>query len=82
MVSNGCPCCEGELVWKEKNQSGQDSYQCHACQLIFHQLAFCPDCQYEVAKIQACGAVSYFCSKCNELKSKSRITFKYQRADI
>lgn len=82
MVNNCCPCCEGELVWKERSQSGQDSYQCHTCQLTFNQSAFCPDCQNEVDKIQACGAVSYFCPSCNELKSKSRIRFQYQKSAI
>lgn len=30
---------------------------------------YCPTCQDEVEVIKACGAVSYFCNTCNELKS-------------
>ncbi|MFH0264600.1 zinc ribbon domain-containing protein [Vibrio rumoiensis] len=79
MNKNECSCCEGELVWNSNNKAGKDSYQCQVCNLTFNQLAFCPDCKWQAEKIQACGAVSYFCPNCNELKSKSRITFQYQK---
>jgi hypothetical protein len=32
-------------------------------------------------KLAACGAVSYFCPQCNELKSKSRVTFRFDQTD-
>ncbi|HSC80018.1 MAG TPA: zinc-ribbon domain-containing protein [Chitinolyticbacter sp.] len=33
----------------------------------------CPDCGQPLEVLQACGAKSYICPHCNELKSKSRI---------
>ncbi len=30
---------------------------------------FCPTCNDEVEVLNACGAVSFFCHRCNELKS-------------
>lgn len=30
---------------------------------------FCPTCNDEVEVLNACGAVSFFCNTCNELKS-------------
>lgn len=33
----------------------------------------CPDCGKPVEVLQACGATSYFCNHCNELKSSQRI---------
>ncbi|GAB7129213.1 hypothetical protein JCM19000A_37210 [Silvimonas sp. JCM 19000] len=33
----------------------------------------CPDCGQPVEVLVACGARSYFCNACNELKSSQRI---------
>ncbi|QLI83033.1 zinc ribbon domain-containing protein [Chitinibacter fontanus] len=33
----------------------------------------CPDCGKELEVLAACGAKSYFCNHCNELKSSSRV---------
>ena len=33
----------------------------------------CPDCGKSVEILMACGAKSYFCNHCNELKSSQRI---------
>lgn len=33
----------------------------------------CPDCGKPVEVLMACGAKSYFCNHCNELKSSQRI---------
>lgn len=80
MDQNLCPFCQGELTFNTSNNKGSEQYQCHACQHIYTRVAKCPDCQQAADKIQACGSVSYFCSHCNELKSKSRIQFEYHDA--
>ncbi|XZG71251.1 YfgJ family double zinc ribbon protein [Chitinibacteraceae bacterium HSL-7] len=33
----------------------------------------CPDCGAELEVLKACGARDYFCPRCNELKSRSRV---------
>ncbi|SJN57987.1 hypothetical protein VR7878_02588 [Vibrio ruber DSM 16370] len=63
MSQNQCPTCHGELEW-----DGQ--YYCPACVIHYRKVAYCPDCQTELERLQACGAVSYFCPQCNEQKSK------------
>ncbi|WP_338163626.1 zinc ribbon domain-containing protein [Vibrio sp. 10N] len=68
---NNCPTCERELGW-----DGQ--YHCSHCQLHFNKRAFCPDCEAELEKLQACGSASYFCHSCNELKSKSRVKLTFE----
>ena len=37
------------------------------------KLINCPDCGKPVEVLMACGAKSYFCNHCNELKSSKRI---------
>lgn len=66
-----CPVCKQALEW-----DGQ--YHCCQCQQHFSHHAFCPDCEAELEKLQACGAASYFCNRCNELKSKSRVRFEFR----
>ena len=72
MSENICPQCQSELGW-----DGQ--YHCEACATHYTKIGYCPDCQSQLEKLQACGAASYFCNdKCNELKSKSRVTFEFK----
>ncbi|MDK9761394.1 zinc-ribbon domain-containing protein [Vibrio sp. D420a] len=72
MSENICPQCQSELGW-----DGQ--YHCETCGMHFTKIGYCPDCQSQLEKLQACGAASYFCNdKCNELKSKSRVTFEFK----
>ncbi|GAA5786557.1 YfgJ family double zinc ribbon protein [Chitiniphilus shinanonensis] len=33
----------------------------------------CPDCGQPLEVMKACGATSYFCNHCNELKSSQRV---------
>jgi predicted amidophosphoribosyltransferase len=33
----------------------------------------CPDCGKDIEVLAACGAKSYFCNHCNELKSSARV---------
>ncbi|AVF59218.1 TPA: zinc ribbon domain-containing protein [Vibrio diabolicus] len=72
MQQNICPTCNVELEW-----TGQ--YHCEQCESDFKKVGFCPDCEVELEKLQACGAASYFCNVCNELKSKSRVRFEFQK---
>ncbi|EJE8515570.1 zinc ribbon domain-containing protein [Vibrio parahaemolyticus] len=44
-------------------------YHCGQCESDFKKVGFCPDC----------GAANYFCNTCNELKSKSRVRFEFQK---
>ena len=72
MSENTCPQCQSELGW-----DGQ--YHCETCVMHFTKIGYCPDCQSQLEKLQACGSASYFCNdKCNELKSKSRVTFEFK----
>lgn len=71
---NNCPKCNNELDWDGK-------YFCRQCKCHFTKVGICPDCQSDMEKLAACGAVSYFCPQCNELKSKSRVTFRFDQAD-
>jgi hypothetical protein len=66
MTENRCPNCEESLNWQNSG------YYCEPCQQGYKKVAPCPDCGVEMEKLQACGSVSYFCHRCNELKSKSR----------
>ncbi|ANS86204.1 zinc ribbon domain-containing protein [Vibrio scophthalmi] len=74
MNENHCPQCDNELQW-------QGHYHCMQCDVDFKKVAFCPDCDSQLEKLQACGAANYFChsESCNELKSKSRVRFEFQK---
>lgn len=41
---------------------------------------FCPVCNDEVEVLNACGAVSFFCNTCNELKS-SKVVLDQEEND-
>ncbi|EEX91565.1 hypothetical protein VIOR3934_17678 [Vibrio orientalis CIP 102891 = ATCC 33934] len=71
MNENSCPICHDELSW-----TGE--YHCQSCDENFKKIGFCPDCDAELEKLQACGSASYFCNACNELKSKSKVRFEFQ----
>ena len=42
---------------------------------------FCPTCNDEVEVLNACGAVSFFCHTCNELKSSKDVLTKEENDD-
>lgn len=69
---NSCNQCHETLAWR----SGL--YHCDTCQLVYKKLSFCPDCNAELDKLQACGATNYFCNTCNSLKSKSRVRHQFK----
>ena len=70
MRENQCPSCNNELDW-------EGEYVCKTCQVSYKKIGYCPDCEAELEKLQACGAANYFCNSCNELKSKSRVRFEF-----
>ncbi|NAW91821.1 DNA ligase [Vibrio sp. V05_P4A8T149] len=74
MQENLCPCCQNPLMWDGR-------YHCAQCKHHFNKIGFCPECDSELEKLQACGAANFFCNSCNELKSKSKIRFEFQAQD-
>ncbi len=72
---NICPECQQELSWDA------GLYICEPCQAQYQKHAYCPDCEAELEKLQACGAASYFCNSCNELKSKSRAKIEFHKVN-
>ncbi|MDC0609134.1 zinc ribbon domain-containing protein [Vibrio sp.] len=71
---NDCPKCDKELDWDGK-------YFCTQCRVHFLKIGICPDCHSDLEKLNACGAANYFCNHCNELKSKTRVTFRFDETD-
>ncbi|TNI89384.1 zinc ribbon domain-containing protein [Aeromonas sobria] len=65
-----CPSCQAELDARSKEQT------CGQCQAHVRVTASCPTCQQELERLQACGAVDYFCNHCNSLVSKRTVQFK------
>ncbi|WP_252036595.1 MULTISPECIES: zinc ribbon domain-containing protein [Vibrio] len=55
----------------------QGHYRCSDCASNYTKVGYCPDCNKQLEKIQACGAASYFCHSCNELKSKSKVRIEF-----
>ena len=67
-----CPRCETPLHGK-----GAGRFHCDACSIEYQQSVHCDVCAEEVETLKACGAVDYFCNKCNSLKSKSKVEYRY-----
>ncbi|TNH94348.1 zinc ribbon domain-containing protein [Aeromonas sobria] len=65
-----CPSCQAGLDARSKEQT------CGQCQAHVRVTAICPTCQQELERLQACGAVDYFCNHCNSLVSKRTVQFK------
>ncbi|PKG40416.1 zinc ribbon domain-containing protein [Psychromonas sp. Urea-02u-13] len=61
-----CPKCEHEL-----DRSGELKRHCESCNSDFKLFIACHECGDEIERLKACGAVSFWCNSCNELKSKS-----------
>jgi hypothetical protein len=71
MTDNLCPKCDKELSWNGR-------YECESCNAAYVKMGYCPKCESELEKLQACGAANYFCNTCNELQSKSKIRFEFK----
>ena len=67
-----CPHCHRAMLWKQGN-----TFYCEGCRKAYQQIALCPDCNKPLEKMQACGAVDYFCQHGHGLISKKRITLQY-----
>ncbi|MEJ6079057.1 zinc ribbon domain-containing protein [Vibrio sp. 1-Bac 57] len=61
-----CPDCESELA-----NSGELKRHCPSCNSDFVVNVCCRECGQPLQRLKACGAVSFWCDHCNELKSKS-----------
>ena len=67
-----CPQCYQTLLWQQGN-----IYHCATCDKGYLQVAPCPECNKPLDKMQACGAVDYFCQHGHGLVSKKRLHFIY-----
>jgi len=68
-----CPKCEHELV-----RSGELQRHCESCKSDFKLHITCSTCGDEIERLKACGAVSFWCNECNEMKSKSSAVYTLQ----
>jgi len=75
MMTVTCPQCEQPL-----QHSGDLKRHCEPCQRDFKLLISCHECGHEIERLRACGAVSFWCPHCNELKSKSSAVYSAQVA--
>jgi len=73
MMELQCPKCAHEL-----ESSGIQKRHCPACNSDFKLHAACEKCGDELERLAACGAVNFWCNKCNELKSKSTAIYTLQ----
>ncbi len=60
-----CPECGQEGLDPRRSQT-----DCSACHKTFVLTPHCPQCDAELERVQACGAVDFFCNHCNNLVSK------------
>lgn len=61
-----CPQCDRSL-----QRSGNLKRHCEICNSDFKLVITCNLCGDEIEQLIACGSVSFWCSSCNELKSKA-----------
>lgn len=66
-----CPSCHQDGL-----DPKQDQPVCLQCQASFQIHRLCPTCQQELEKLQACGAVDFFCNHCNSLISKRQAIYQ------
>lgn len=66
-----CPSCHQDGLDPKHDQPA-----CQMCQAVFHIHRLCPTCQQELEKLQACGAVDFFCNHCNTLISKRQAVYQ------
>jgi len=73
---NACPKCQTDLKWQAR------LYHCPSCVVTYKKVVYCPDCEAELERLQACGAESYFCNTCLEQKSRSRSRIEFHKAEV
>jgi len=72
MASQDCPICNIEL-----ERSGELKRHCNKCHTDFNIEITCRECGDVLQRLKACGAVSFWCEKCNEQKSKSTAVYTF-----
>lgn len=70
---NGLVCseCNGLL-----EKTGKVNLYCPECDIHYGVKSHCGQCGDELERLIACGAVDFWCNKCNELKSKSSADYE------
>lgn len=63
----------GETLEKIGNE-----YICKKCGKKYVKKAHCPKDKEELEKLAACGSVSYWCNRCNELKSRKDVIYSLE----
>lgn len=66
-----CPHCQQAL-----ERCGELKRRCTHCDVHFDIKIDCNKCGEPIQRLKACGAVSFWCDKCNELKSKSSAIYR------
>lgn len=70
-----CPECQGELTQVASH------WHCEHCRGEFLQTPHCGQCGSVLETLKACGAVDYFCPQCNQMVSKRRVDYRYEKQD-
>ncbi|MGM0508621.1 MAG: zinc-ribbon domain-containing protein [Fusobacteriota bacterium] len=70
---NICKECNGKLVKENAN-----NYICQECGKKYKKNRYCDECNEKLELIAGCGAVNFFCNKCNKLKSKKGGIIRYE----
>lgn len=68
-----CPSCSQEGV-----DPRHDPSTCSLCKMVIRVTAICPKCTTILERVQACGAVDFFCNHCNELISKRQAVYQLE----
>ncbi|KPU83420.1 hypothetical protein JI57_01365 [Psychromonas sp. PRT-SC03] len=66
-----CPSCAQLII-----RTGALKRRCEHCQVDFILQIDCQDCGEKLERLQGCGAVNFWCHKCNELKSKKTAIYR------
>lgn len=66
-----CPHCQQEGLDARRAETN-----CTHCGKAYRLLPRCPTCNDELERVQACGAVDFFCHKCNGLVSKRSANYE------
>ena len=72
MNINQCKNCGNDL------EKIGNEYICKSCNKKYIKNTYCPKDGSELEKLAACGAVSYWCNKCNELKSRKDVIYRLE----
>ena len=56
----------------------ETEFICKGCNKRYISKAYCPKDESELEKLAACGSISYWCNKSNELKSRKDVIYKLE----